>query len=188
MPFTHTTRRGRIYYLHIGAKRGGGVQHFVSTKPKGPLVDAVPEGFEIYETVNGQVYFRRKKPALIHDVELACARRELKKLRGPNFYQVEIDRDAIVVHESDRSLSSTVTFPAWRPVADMEAIDRKFATYMPVMRFVLEDKSQRLFRPERFCFRGSVEDWISIGTPDKIEKLAAKYIPHLGRDSFYELY
>src|SRR5258708_7298666 len=54
MAFTHTTRRGKTYYLHTGPKRGGGIQHFVSTDAEGALVDSLPAGFEIYETPNGQ--------------------------------------------------------------------------------------------------------------------------------------
>ena len=56
------------------------------------------------------------------------------------------------------------------------------------MRFVLVDKAERLFAPERYCFRGSVDDWISIGPPAPLEKLAAKYLKHLGRESFFELF
>lgn len=53
MPFTYTTRRGKTYYLHTGPKRGGGIQHYVSTDPDGPVAESVPDGFEINETPNG---------------------------------------------------------------------------------------------------------------------------------------
>jgi hypothetical protein len=56
------------------------------------------------------------------------------------------------------------------------------------MRFVLQDGAQRVFRPERYCFRGSVEDWISIGESDRLRNLTAKFLKHLGSESFYELY
>ena len=62
------------------------------------------------------------------------------------------------------------------------------AHYVPVMRFVLQDKAKRVFRPERYCFRGNVEDWISIAQPAQLDKLTAKFLKHLGRDSIYELY
>ena len=39
------------------------------------------------------------------------------------------------------------------------------------MRFVLEDKKQRIFIAERFCFKGSIDDWIDIGGPDSLENL-----------------
>jgi hypothetical protein len=65
---------------------------------------------------------------------------------------------------------------------------RGFAHYQPILRFLLIDPERRLFVPERYCFRGSVDDWISIGPPDTIRKLAARYLKHLGQDSFFELY
>jgi hypothetical protein len=71
MAFTYTTRHGKTYHLHPGPKWGGGIQHYVSTDPAGPVADAIPEGFEIHETPNGQVYLRKKKPALIQPAELA---------------------------------------------------------------------------------------------------------------------
>jgi hypothetical protein len=59
---------------------------------------------------------------------------------------------------------------------------------VPVIRFVLKDEVQRVFAPERYCFRGSVEDWISIGEPDQLQRLTSRFLKHLGKDSMYELY
>jgi len=41
---------------------------------------------------------------------------------------------------------------------------------------------------ERWCYRGSVDDWIYAGHSGKIEQLARKLTPKLGTDDFYELY
>src|SRR2546427_12391491 len=66
---THTSRTGKTYYLHTGPKRGGGIQHFFSTKSAGKLAERLPEGFEIYDRVNGQVFLRRQQTKLIGDDE-----------------------------------------------------------------------------------------------------------------------
>lgn len=187
MPFTHTTRRGKIYYLHTGPKRGGGVQHFFSTDPRGPLAEVVPEGFEIHETINAQVYLRRKTPTSIREAELSCVQRELAKVRGPKLYAAEVDREKIVIHESTTDIDFLGSFAGLRPGIDLAALNRQFTSYQPLMRFALQDKTRRLFYPERYCWRGRVDDWISIGEPDEIEPLVATFIPHLGRDSFYNL-
>jgi len=55
------------------------------------------------------------------------------------------------------------------------------------MRFILEDKKQRSFIAERFCFKGSIDDWIYIGGPDSLENLLKAYLKHLGQESFYDL-
>jgi hypothetical protein len=78
MPVQHTSRTGKTYYLHTGQKRGGGIQYFFSTKRTGALAERVPDGFEIYESVRGQVFLRRTVPKLIHDEETACG-----KIPGP---------------------------------------------------------------------------------------------------------
>ena len=46
---TYRSRTGKTYYLHTGPKRGGGVQHFFTTKSTGSLAECVPDGSEIYE-------------------------------------------------------------------------------------------------------------------------------------------
>jgi len=188
MPVVHTNRCGKTYYLHTGPKRGGGIQHYFSTKPGGQLAESLPDGFEVYETVNGAVYLRRQRPALIREQELETIRSRLNKPRAGCRYQVEAMGDAIIVHESSSDLGF---FKELNPALSGERFDQisaKFAHYIPVMRFVLVDAGRRLFAPERYCFRGSVEDWIPIGEPGSADKLAAKFLKHLGRDSLYELY
>jgi hypothetical protein len=54
---------------------------------------------------------------------------------------------------------------------------------------VLADPEKRLFLTERFCFRGSVDDWIDIGGhAQKLSVVLKKSIQHLGRESIDELY
>ena len=57
------------------------MQHFLTTKPSGILAEALPAGFEIYETVNGQVYLRRQQPQLIRDDEREFISQYLAKPR-----------------------------------------------------------------------------------------------------------
>lgn len=188
MPITHTSRTSKTYYLHTGPKRGGGTQHFLSTKAAGPLADRVPEGFEIHETVNGQVFLRRQQPKLIREEELDCIRRKLTQPRAGHRYQVEASGKIITVHESGDDLGLLREVAPHLSAREHERISVQFAHYQPVMRFILTDAERRVFAPERYCFRGSVDDWISIGPPASLEKLAAKYLNHLGQDSLYELY
>jgi len=56
-----------------------------------------------------------------------------------------------------------------------------------MMQFVLVDKKTREFEVERWCFRGSVDDWIGLDSSTDLEALVKKYGCHLGKESFYEL-
>jgi hypothetical protein len=104
MTITHTSRTGKIYYLHTGPKRGGGIQYFVSTQSTGPLADCLPEGFEVHETVNGQVFLRRKQPKLIQDEEAACIEGRLSAQRGSRLYKVEVRGDTLGATKSTVSM------------------------------------------------------------------------------------
>ncbi len=189
MPFTYTTRRGKTYYLHTGPKRGGGVQHYVSKDPEGPVAEAVPDGFEIFETPNGQVYLRKAKPALIRPEELALVNAALSKRQSSQHcYLAEIKGKEIVIHEGDTHIETLRAINVRFSVSGLEEYAARNAQYMAVMRFVLEDEATRVFAPERFCFRGSVEDWISIGEPAELHKLISKFLKHLGKESMYDLY
>jgi len=187
--FTYTTRRGKTYYLHTGPKRGGGTQYYVSTDPKGPAADTLPEGFEIHETPNGQVYLRKKNPALISPDELELVERELQKYQtSQHGYLAEVSDRKIIIHEGDTRIDALREINMRFSASALEEYAVRNAHYVPVMRFVLQDDAKRAFRPERYCFRGSVEDWISIGEPDRLGKLASKFFSHLGRDSIYDLH
>jgi len=69
----------------------------------------------------------------------------------------------------------------------LSLLDRS-TTYSPMMRFILEDEEKRLFSVERYCFRGSVDDWIQIGGAQHLKTVVEKFMPHLGRESFFELF
>ena len=100
MGIQHTTRTGKTYYLHVGQGKSGKPNYFFSTEPEGPLVNSVPEGFEIYENVGGQVFLRRKQPKLITDEELAMVKEALKRHAEEWRYRVEIKKTAIIIYET----------------------------------------------------------------------------------------
>lgn len=192
MPITYTSRRGQTYYLHTGPKRGGGAQHYFSMESEGSLAETLPKGFEIYESVRGQVFLRRKQPKLIHDEEKECIEREIEKRQSKNLYKIEVRGKALTIFESDSPLDRLADLAPYlflpRDPAGKKAYEERFASYQAIMRFTLTDPELRLFAPERFCFRGSVDDWISIGPPEPLKKLASKYLKHLGGDSLYDLF
>src|SRR6266446_164269 len=59
--------------------------------------------------------------------------------------------------------------------------------YSPMLQFLLEDEKRRLFTAQRYCFRGSVDDWIDIGY-GPLTTLVKQYVKHLGQESYFELY
>ena len=77
MPVEYINRKGQIYYLHQGTTKTGKPKYFFSMKQAAQQVDTIPEGFEIYENPNAQVFLRKIQPKLISDEEIAIVKRRL---------------------------------------------------------------------------------------------------------------
>lgn len=60
--------------------------------------------------------------------------------------------------------------------------------YTAVLRFCLIDKKDRTFTAERYCFRGSIDDWISLRTSKNFRDLVKKYVKLLGTDELFETF
>ena len=104
--------------------------------------------------------------------------------------RVEVKKTAITIHEAPDNTASfdSIALP-WVSKAAIKQSVIQNATYQAVMRFVLADPDKRLFWAERFCFRGSVDDWIDIGGPaQKLSVVLKKFIKHLGNELIFELY
>ena len=188
MGITHSTRTGKTYYLHAGVTKTGKPKYFFSMKRDGTLIDTIPEGFEVYENIDGQVFLRTITKQIIQTEELALVQAALLRHGEEWQYKAEIKKDAITVHEcgSDIArLDEIATRFTFRPLSSAEKA--RIANYIAVLRFVLADTQKRTFVTERFCFRGRIDDWIYIDGPADLSVQLKKYIKHLGQESMYEL-
>lgn len=77
---------GQLYFLHMGKTKKGKTKYFFSQKPSGNLADKIPEGYEIYENVNSQVFLRKIYPKVISDEEVKQVRDELGKYSWLKYY------------------------------------------------------------------------------------------------------
>lgn len=189
MNIIHTARSGKRYYLHLKPRKDGRPNYFFSTDPEGPMADTMPAGYEVYESIGGQVFLRRKTAQVISEAEFEIVRQALISLAEGWCYKAEIKKNMIVIHEASQDISWIESLaPRLGPAALREAAIRR-ARYMAVLRFILVDQTKRRFAVERYCFRGSVDRWISIGedSPSDLSTLVKKYVRHLGKDSFYDL-
>lgn len=151
-----------IYYLHEGTTKKGGAKYWFSKKLEGNLVAGLPNGYEIYEEPNGMVFLRKVQPKVISDNEIFTIENSIPKGLDT---KVDIKKNTIAIYLSE----GRSTF------------------YQALMRFILVDDETREFDAQRYCFRGSVDDWIWLDSSDDLQKLAVKCCVHLGKDSFYDL-
>lgn len=192
MTLTYKNRKGKTYYLHLGKTKTGKDKYFCSQKTDGVLLDAVPEGFEIYENPDGLVYLRREIKTLLSEDEFLLINRLMatKTTLKDYAYKVEHDKSAMTIFIADENPGKFLEL--LNPfLAQDENRVRDYAiksgTFQAMLRFRLVDEEERLFVTERFCFRGSVDDWIQISGLGPLDTLAKKFVKHLGKESFFEL-
>ncbi|MFP4477736.1 MAG: hypothetical protein ACLFOY_19425 [Desulfatibacillaceae bacterium] len=200
MAVTHKNRKGMTYYLHEHKTRTGKPRYVFSTKKGDNLVESLPPGYEIYESPkDGRVFLRKARPTEISEIEKKLVEKHLGKLPSPGNYIVDLEQDAIVVYEADRDtdhidsiIGGFMNTGELKGRRDKgrggEQMARSMSTFSAKMRFVLSQKDLRWYRVERFCYLGGIEDWIDLEGPDSLGKLAEKYIKHIDKESFYDLY
>ena len=190
-PITYKNRRSQTFYLHQGKTKIGRPNYFFSLKSSGPLADTMPEGYEVYENPNGQVFLRKKKPTIISDSEIRVVDEGMRKYSDIEYYKLDTKNNAIIVYLADQDAETIEKLLPERYIAKYGGMEKALDSileYSPMMRFVLTDNEKKRFVVERFCFLGSIDDWINIGGPDKLENLIKRYLKHLGKESFFELF
>ena len=187
MPVTHTNRRGQTYYLHAGTTKTGKPRYWFSTKAEGELVDSTPEGHEVYENPDAQVFLRKVVPQLVTPFEVAVVEDGLERNAPGQNCIVDVKGEHIFVHHAERVTLDLGDFGFGFGLREMPA---RYRDYIKVMRFTLVDEEARTFRVQRWCFKGSIDRWIDLwmaGSEGKLKDLVKKFCPHIGRESFYEL-
>ena len=206
-PFSYTNRHGTTYYLHHVRGTDGRMYHVMRTSPEG-AASRLPQGLEVRETVHGQVAVRRVRPTQIMPLEEQLLHTATENLR-PFAYLLDIDGKAATIYASaeDRQCfleSLDAEFADGFADALTKALAKRYTPelvemfrarrkeknakrprYYPLLRFILVDKRQRRFAVERVCFSGE-SSWIRLEVLPLADAVA-KYLPHLGQNSFFDL-
>ena len=191
MTYTYTNRKGKIYYLHQGKTKTGNPKYYFSQSKKGNTIGSVPDGYEVYENANALVFMRRIQPKTITAEEVNLVKESVKAYTKLSHFFVEAKQNKIFVSTPQQDVDDLRSLLS--PFGELRGINfdkymEKTVSFAPVMRFVLAEKETRDFYTERYCFRGSIDDWIHIGySCGPLITQLMQYIKHLGQESFYEL-
>ena len=196
MRITYTNRKGVTFYLGRGVTKTGKPRYFFARDPdKGAPVEAIPEGCEILESVNGVVSLAKARPALIRSEELAFVQAAVAVHPKSGNYRVDVKGELIVVYEREgadpdlvaRDLAGSLDLPFAFLAARMRESFDQSARFTPVLRFILADEAKRTFYVERWCYLGSIDDWVNIGAAGQLSRWVKQTVPKLGTDAFFEL-
>ncbi|MBD2364861.1 hypothetical protein H6G36_27465 [Anabaena minutissima FACHB-250] len=191
MTINYVNRKRQLYYLHEGTTKTGKPKYFFSMKSEGNLLKTIPDGYEIYENPNAQVFLRKVQPKVITDEEKAIVEAGIKEFSNLQDYQIDIKKEIITVYTPDQDvnlLSRLINFSSSDKLSEAQNILKRSISYSPMLRFILIDEQKRIFMTQRYCFLGRIDDWIDIGKQDGIQELVENYVKHLGQESFFELH
>jgi len=206
-PISYTNKYGLALYLHVVRAADGRTLH-VMRKCAAGATARMPEGFEIRENVHGHVSVRRRRARQFSRPEERLLHAALGRFR-PFAYELDIDGKAATVYASaedrkcfleslDAEFADGFADALTRALAKRYSPDlvemfrarrkeqnAKRPRFYPLLRFVIADKRERLFAVERVCFTGE-SSWIRLEVLP-LPAAVMKYLPHLGRDSFFDL-
>ena len=185
----HINRKGTPYYFReVAGTRG--VQIVCSQTESENDLAAIPDTHEIAESPNGQVSCRKK-------IKCDLLAGEIKLAQGlcPNLVKqgiriiVEVKKKSLVIHSADtESINEMAKFvmSISPDRGDIEAILGNNLRYEPVLKLELTDKGIRTFAASRMCWVGE-NDWLFLDE-GALKELLKKYAPHIGQESFYDLF
>jgi hypothetical protein len=194
MAVTYTNWRGVTYYLCRGVTKTGKPRYYFAREPKGEPVEQIPEGWRISESINGIVSLVKDRPAQIRPEEVEAVKAAVQQHPESHNYRVAVKCNRIEVYErvglgpdeliADlREVGLLVPGRAGRLREMLEGRAR----FTAVLRFILADAEQRTFRTERWCYLGSIDDWIHVGPMGPVDRLARHWVPKLGTDALFEV-
>src|SRR5664280_890198 len=117
MSVTHVNRKKDTYYLHVGKTKTGKPRYWLAKSSEGDLLDSMPEGFEVYENPDAQVYLRKIVPQIVTPEEVAVVTKGLERYAPGQNCIVDVRKADIIVYHSKRG-----------------------SLYQKILRFTLDDK------------------------------------------------
>lgn len=193
MSLEYTNRFGDRYYVLQGRTKTGKPKYYCSRKADSARVERLPEGYEIHESPrNAVVTIRKVRQSRILPAERQLVERLAGELSAVPVI-VDVDGDKLVIYASEESPASAAR-RLERVFGDDAATKARIdkwvtthANYAPALCFKLVDENHRLYRTDRWCYRSSVDGWLPLDARRPLEPLARAHLPHLGRESFFDL-
>jgi hypothetical protein len=185
---TYTNRKGTLHYFReVTGKRG--TQIVCSQKESAEDLSAIPQTHEIVESPNGQVFCCKKAKSDIAAEEMAYAKAVCPSMVASHIrIIVETKKKCLVIHSANTTdFSELAKFArSWYAnPAGIEAVTERHLQYEPVLKLELSDKETRTFAAFRMCWVGE-GGWMFL-EERPLAPLLEKYVPHIGKESFYEL-
>ena len=191
MPKAFINRRDEAYYIKSKLTKTGKVSYYMTKVPDDTCLGRVPEGCEVFEKPDSGVCFIRKiKPSLFNAADIKIIENELRQNESLAGFRLDVHGNLIKIYTAERAFGTdepSILDGLFKMLHAGGA--ERFRRYEERMRLEVRGTPQvRMFKVMRYCYRGSIDDWIDIGRGQDLALLAAEMLPHLGKESYYELF
>ena len=189
----YTNRMGVTFYAHVGRTKTGKPRYFVAKTIGDGALSALPDGFEIIESINGVVSVRRIPTGtpVVLPGDLDLARAELSRHGHLASHRADVVKGEIIVFEPAGALDPAgfadmaqrwgLGFGA---LGGFAARVKQRIRYAPVMKFVPAGDGK--YSVHRMTYRGH-GGWSWTLATGTLEGLLARYIRPIGTNEFFEL-
>lgn len=188
-PLEFRNRRGDIYYVKSKLTKKGNTTYYTTKKKDEKCLNSLPGDYEVFEQPDtSMMHIRRKKENAFGAEEVGFVEAALKKNEEVADFKLDMAGNLMkiyVIATEDVERMSEM----WRDRVISEHRLRSLiqaSTKFEERMRVIKDKDGG-YEFQRYCFRGSIDDWIGIDGGDDLKHLAEDNIRHLGRESYYEL-
>lgn len=184
------SRVGKSYYIKPRKTKKGNTTYFLTTKVDETCLDTTPEGYEVYENYSAQMlYIRKKKASVFTSAEVAFIREELNNNKSIDGFELDISGTEIKIYQLEDKAKGEPSLFKFIPKDRVEIAKAYLMQYTENMRIkkVIKKDFQE-FILMRYCYRGSIDDWIVVDAGEDLKELAENNLVHLGKESFYDLY
>ena len=189
MSIQYTNRKKKIYFIHQGKTKKGNPKYTLSQSTHKAL-DAIPEGYEIYENPNAQVFLRRIKPRLINKNEELLVQEVLKELIEKKYCKIIIEQKTITIYLADQDVNRMRELVKDSPKAqeeELEVIIDQIITYSPVIQLILFSPEERLFIVKMVDYEEGERIWEVVEDPGDLESLLSIICQEIDIEAYYQL-
>jgi hypothetical protein len=187
MPVQYVNRKGKIYFLHEGKTKKGNPQYTFS-QCKDEVFGTIPDGYEIYENPNAQIFLRRLQPKLITEKEEEQVREKFRALIERKYCKLTIEKKSITIYFADLDVERMRELWKNTPVARKEGvevlIDREI-TYSPVIRFALQSRKEGLFIAKVVDYEKGNRQWQILESANSLEVLVSIMSEQINPEAYY---
>jgi len=194
-PITYTSRKGLTYVLCRTSTPSGRTRYVFAREPRGEILQTLPTGYAIRESVNGIVSLVRERPPAFCRQEIEVVEAAIRGHPKASLYRVAARPDHLAVYERSGpeaddilDILGRVMQPTARARAQVEETLEQGAVYTPVLRFRLLQVESRTFGVERRWYSGTGDRWLPLVRTGPLGELVAQLVPQLGTDAFFELW